>query len=152
MTIEVWVTGKHWDGFIREGVTFYEKRLRPVLPVKIDIIKEGGSGADALDRETAQIQKKLQVGDHIILLDENGERFSSRGFASYLDQLRIRSPKRLVFILGGAYGFSEQIKSQAHGLLSLSEMTFNHQLARIVFLEQLYRGMTILQGHPYHHD
>lgn len=152
MTIEVWMTGKHWEGFIREGVNFYEKRLRPVLPVKIDIIKEGGSGADAQDRETAQILKKLQTGDHIILLDENGERFSSRGFANYLDQLRNRAPKRLIFILGGAYGFSNQIKSQAHGLLSLSEMTFNHQLARVVFLEQLYRGMTILQGHPYHHD
>ncbi len=152
MTIEVWFTGKHWDGFIREGVEFYEKRLRPLLPIKLAILKEGGTGTDALDRESSQLIKKFQPGDLIILLDEQGEHFHSRGFATYLDQLRLKSPKRLIFILGGAYGFSEEVKSRAAGLLSLSSMTFNHQLARIVFLEQLYRGMTILNGHPYHHD
>ena len=88
----------------------------------------------------------------VILLDEAGKSMDSRGFATYLDNWRQRSPKRLIFILGGAYGFSQDIRDRAAGLLSLSPMTFNHQLARIVFLEQLYRGMTILNGHPYHHD
>ncbi|MCF8236629.1 MAG: 23S rRNA (pseudouridine(1915)-N(3))-methyltransferase RlmH [Saprospiraceae bacterium] len=152
MTTEVWFTGKHWDGFIREGVAFYEKRLRPLLPIKLDILKDGGTGADALEREGSHLLKKILPGDMIILLDEQGEHFNSRGFASYLDQLRLKSPKRLIFILGGAYGFKDEIKSRSAGLLSLSSLTFNHQLARIVFLEQLYRGMTILNGHPYHHD
>ncbi len=152
MTTEVWFTGKHWDGFIREGVAFYHKRLQPLLPLKLEILREGGTGVDALDREANQILKKLQPGDLVILLDEQGEHFHSRGFATYLDQLRLKSPKRLIFILGGAYGFADEIKSRATGLLSLSSMTFNHQLARIVFLEQLYRGMTILNRHPYHHD
>lgn len=152
MTTEIWFTGKHWDGFIREGVAFYLKRLHPILPVKIEILKEGGTSSDALEREAAQILKKLQPGDLVILLDERGEEFTSRKFAHWFDQLRIKAPRRLIFILGGAYGFSDQIRSRAEGMLSLSKMTFNHQLARIVFLEQLYRGMTILQGHPYHHD
>ena len=152
MITECWVTGKHWDGFIREGVDFYMKRLKPILGLKLVVLKEGGSGQGGLDRESKQILSRIQTGDMIILLDEKGKTLNSRGFANYLDKLRQRSPKRLIFILGGAYGFSAEIKARANGLLSLSEMTFNHQLARIVFLEQLYRGMTIIQGHPYHHD
>lgn len=152
MTTCCWFTGKHWNGFIRDGVNFYADRLKPVLPVQIDILKEGGPGQDGLQRESEQILKRLQPGDVVILLDEAGRSMDSRGFASFLGDWRQRSPKRLIFILGGAYGFAPEIRDRASGLLSLSPMTFNHQLARVVFLEQLYRGMTILNGHPYHHD
>ena len=152
MTTEIWFTGKHWDGFIKDGVAFYEKRLKQVFPVITDFLKEGGASADSLDREAAQVFKKIQPGDFVILLDESGDHFTSRGFATWFDQIRLRAPRRVIFILGGAYGFSNSVRDRADGFLSLSKMTFNHQLARLVFMEQLYRGITILQGHPYHHD
>lgn len=152
MTTECWFTGKHWDGFISEGMAFYEKRIKPLSPLSMVFLKEGGAGPDALEKEGSQMRKRLRDGDLVILLDENGQSMDSRGFAGYLDQLRNRSPRRLIFIIGGAYGFAPDIRELSYGSLSLSPMTFNHQLARLVFLEQYYRALTILKGHPYHHD
>src|SRR5690606_8132436 len=94
----------------------------------------------------------FEAGDRIILLDEKGKQFSSRGFAGYLNTAMINSVPRLVFVIGGPYGFSDTVYEQAHEKLSFSKMTFSHQMIRLFFTEQLYRAFTILRGEPYHND
>lgn len=152
MKIECWFTGKSWDGFIREGMQLYEARLRPILPVTIRELRDVGSGPEAPEKEANQVLKTLLTTDTLILLDENGALFGSREFAIHLDKLRMRSGGRLIFLAGGAYGFAPSIRTRSQGSISLSPLTFNHQLVRIILLEQLYRAATILNNHPYHHD
>ena len=101
--------------------------------------------------EGEEILKKLQSTDWLILLDENGKKYSSTQFSKHLEQLFIRSPKRLIFLIGGAYGFSDEIYARANEKLSLSNMTFSHQMIRLFFLEQFYRALTIQKNLPYHH-
>ena len=104
------------------------------------------------EKEGALVLKKLQSDDFLILLDERGKSFTSVKFAQYLDQLLMGSGKRLIFLVGGAYGFSPEIYRRANAQLCLSAMTFSHQMVRLFFLEQLYRAMTILRGEPYHNS
>ena len=96
--------------------------------------------------------KSFQDGDEVILLDDKGTSFSSKGFASYIEKKSVSGFKRLVFVVGGPYGFSQDVYSRANGKISLSPMTFSHQMVRLIFTEQLYRAMTILKGEPYHHE
>ena len=94
----------------------------------------------------------LQPGDVVVLLDERGREFTSREFSEYLDKKMIQGIKRLVFIVGGPYGFSPEMYARANEKISLSRMTFTHEMVRLFFIEQIYRAMTILRGEPYHHD
>ena len=96
--------------------------------------------------------KALQPGDYLVLLDEHGKEFTSMQFAAYIEKKMHAVPKRLVFVVGGPYGFSGAVYRAASEKISLSKMTFSHQMIRLIFIEQLYRAMTILNGEPYHHE
>ncbi len=103
------------------------------------------------EREGELILAKLQSSDHVVLLDEHGKDFRSVEFARWIEQ-KNASVRRLVFVIGGPYGFSEAVYSRANEKISLSKMTFSHQMVRLVFVEQIYRACTIIKGEPYHHE
>ena len=104
------------------------------------------------EREGELIKKQLRDGDYVVLLDEGGKEFRSIEFAAYIEKKQQQVARRLVFIVGGPYGFSSAIYSLAKEKVSLSKMTFSHQMVRLFFVEQFYRAMTILKGEPYHHE
>ena len=102
--------------------------------------------------ESLLLLQQLQPADHVVLLDENGKQFSSVAFAESLEKQMVSGAKRLVFVIGGPYGFAPEVYDRANARLSLSPMTFSHQMVRLIFVEQLYRAFTILKGEPYHHQ
>jgi 23S rRNA (pseudouridine1915-N3)-methyltransferase len=134
----------------------YQNRLKHYLSFEVVNIPElkntkNLSASEQAAKESELILKKLEVGDNVILLDERGTEFSSPEFADFLSKKMHLSNKRIVFVTGGAYGFSEDLYRRANDMVSLSRMTFSHQMVRLIFVEQLYRAMTILKGEPYHH-
>ena len=146
-------TDKHLDALIQD----YVGRVKHYMPFEMEVIPEL-KNAKALtfeqqkEREGELIVKSLRDGDYVVLLDEGGREFRSMEFASYLDKKQASVARRLVFIVGGPYGFSQQVYSLAKEKLSLSKMTFSHQMVRLFITEQIYRAMTILRGEPYHHE
>lgn len=104
------------------------------------------------EAEGALILSSVDSRDFVILLDERGKEFTSREFATYIDKKTLSLPGNLVFVIGGPYGFSKEVYERANDKVSLSKMTFSHEMVRLFFVEQLYRAMTILRGEPYHHD
>lgn len=104
------------------------------------------------EREADMLFEKLQPGDVLVLLDEKGKEFTSREFSLYLENKMQTVAKRLVFLIGGPYGFSPRVYDAAQGKISLSKMTFSHQMVRLFLVEQIYRAYTIMRGEPYHHD
>lgn len=135
----------------------YIKRLSHYLPfesIEIQDIKNNKnlSEKEQKRQEGASLEKQLQSGDYLVLLDDKGKQFSSVEFARYIEQKSVSIPKRLVFAIGGPYGFSDEIYERANERISLSRMTFTHQMVRMIFVEQLYRAMTILNNEPYHHE
>jgi len=110
------------------------------------------SETEQKEKEADLILKALEITDEVMLLDENGKQFSSVGFSEFLSRKMLASHKCMVFVVGGPYGFSERVYNRANGLISLSAMTFSHQMVRVIFVEQLYRAFTILKGEPYHHE
>ena len=136
-------------------MALYEKRLKHYLPFQWSVlpdIKGAGSlsAQQVKAKEGESILSKLKDDDLLILLDERGRALSSEGFATYLDKKLQQSQRRLIFLIGGAYGFSDALYERAKDQLSLSSMTFSHQMVRLFFMEQLYRAMTILRNEPYH--
>jgi len=134
----------------------YQNRLKHYLSFEVVNIPElkntkNLSASEQAAKESESILKKLEVGDNVILLDERGTEFSSIEFADFLSKKMHSSNKRIVFVTGGAYGSSEELYRRANDMVSLSRMTFSHQMVRLIFVEQLYRAMTILKGEPYHH-
>ena len=123
----------------------YEEWPGPKLPKK-------PTPARTLELEAEYLLAKLKPADHLCLFDEGGRGFTSRAFAAHLESLQHRSASRIVFLIGGAYGFGESLRQRADERVSLSPMTLSHQLVRAVALEQLYRGVSILRGLPYHND
>jgi len=107
---------------------------------------------EQLEKEADLILKQLEPTDDIILLDEKGKQFTSIGFSELIEKKMLSSIKRTVFVVGGPYGFSERVYKRSNGMISMSLMTFSHQMIRLIFVEQLYRAMTILKGEPYHHE
>lgn len=135
----------------------YQNRLKHYISFESVIIPElkntkNLSIAEQQEKEADLILKQIEAQDDVILLDEKGKQFTSVGFSKFLSKKMLTSTKRTIFVVGGPYGFSERIYSRANNLVSLSEMTFSHQMIRLIFLEQLYRAMTILRGEPYHHE
>lgn len=135
----------------------YQNRLRFYVPFESAVIPELKntkklSVAEQMDKEADLILKQLEPTDEVILLDERGKQYSSVGFSEFLAKKMLTSQKRMVFVVGGPYGFSEKVYHRANGKISLSAMTFSHQMIRMIFTEQLYRAMTILKGEPYHHE
>ena len=108
--------------------------------------------AEQQEKEADLILKQLETSDEVVLLDEKGKQFSSVGFSEFISKKMLASHKRMIFVVGGPYGFSERVYQRANGKVSLSAMTFSHQMIRLIFVEQLYRAMTILKGEPYHHE
>jgi len=156
MKIRVLFTGKTAESWIRQGVAHYADRIRHYVSfelVELPDLKQTASLREdqVREREGELILKALRSSDHLVLLDERGECLSSVEWARNLEQKSAHLPKDLVFVVGGPYGFSPAVRARANELLSLSRMTFSHQLVRLVFLEQLYRAMTIIKGEPYHH-
>ncbi|MFN3641285.1 MAG: 23S rRNA (pseudouridine(1915)-N(3))-methyltransferase RlmH, partial [Flavobacterium sp.] len=140
----------------QELITVYENRLSHYIKFDLEIIPDlkdakNLSEEQQKSKEGQLILQKLNTGDHLILLDENGKNFSSEAFSEFLQKKMNSGLKTLVFVIGGPYGFSEEIYQKADGKISLSAMTFSHQMIRLFFVEQLYRAFTILRNEPYHH-
>ncbi len=155
MKIELLVIGKTDTPYLREGISLYEERLKHYVSYskrEIPDIRNVSvlSKKQIKEREGELILKALKDGDYLILLDERGELGNSEEFASRIERLRVSGVKRVVFSVGGAYGFSDAVYSRSNDKFSLSKMTFSHQMVRVIFLEQLYRAFTILKGEPYH--
>ena len=157
MKIKVIFTGKTADAWVRTGIGQYADRIRHYVAfelVELPDLKQTASLSEeqVKTREGEMILKALRPSDHLVLLDEHGARFSSVDWARNLERKSAHLPKDCVFVIGGPYGFSPAVQARSNELLSLSPMTFSHQLVRVVFLEQLYRALTIIKGEPYHHE
>ena len=157
MKITLLTIGKTEDKYLIEGIDIYFKRLKHYIPFRITEIPElkntkSLSREQQKSREAELIFKNIQSTDHVILLDENGKELSSKSFSVYLNKKMLSGQQHMVFIIGGPYGFSEEIYERSNDRISLSKMTFSHQMIRLFFTEQLYRACTILKGEPYHHD
>ncbi|HLV61966.1 23S rRNA (pseudouridine(1915)-N(3))-methyltransferase RlmH [Galbibacter sp.] len=156
MNIKLIVVGKTDDSHLTELIAQYTKRLSHYVNFSIEIIPDikqtkNLSESKQKTKEGAQILSKVTPGDTLILLDEKGKQFSSVDFAAQLQKRMNSSIKQLVYVIGGPYGFSEEVYQKSQGKISLSMMTFSHQMIRLFFIEQLYRGFTILRNEPYHH-
>lgn len=143
--------------FVREGLDLYLGRLAHYLPVETRIIpdlrrKASLTPAQQKDAEGREILAALTPADRVVLLDERGLQMSSVKFADWFDRQQASGARRLVFVVGGPYGFSQDVYSRADAKVSLSPMTFNHEMVRLFFAEQLYRAQTILRNEPYHHE
>jgi 23S rRNA (pseudouridine1915-N3)-methyltransferase len=155
--IKVLQIGKTNDEYLLKGIDEYSLRIKNYVPFEIETIpylKNSNSFSTELvkQKEGELILQKIKKEDILILLDENGKTYSSKGFATFLQQQMNAGNKQLIFLIGGAYGFSSDVYERSNGKLSLSSMTFSHQIIRIIFIEQLYRGFTIIHHHPYHHE
>ncbi|MBO4671388.1 MAG: 23S rRNA (pseudouridine(1915)-N(3))-methyltransferase RlmH [Bacteroidales bacterium] len=156
MRITLLTMGKTDIRWVAEGLEMYTSRLVHYVPFSVRELP-GLKGVGALDREQIKqregecLLKAVRPSDHVILLDEHGSEYTSIEFARSLDRL-MQQGRDLVFVVGGAYGFSPAVYSRADSKLSLSKMTCSHQLVRTVFAEQLYRAFTILRGAPYHNE
>jgi 23S rRNA (pseudouridine1915-N3)-methyltransferase len=156
MKITFITVGKTEDAYLKDGIDKYVKRLKHYTKLTIIEIEEL-KNTKALTQEQQKakeaelILKKLSPTDHIILLDEKGTGLSSMQFATYIDKKAIGSVTNLVFIVGGPYGFDPSLHQRCNDKISLSRMTFSHQMVRLFFVEQLYRAFTIIKGEPYHH-
>ncbi len=156
MTIKLLAIGKTDNEHLQKLIDDYKKRLGFYVKFDFEIIpdlKKAKSLSEELQKrkEGELILNKLNSTDVLILLDENGKQMDSILFSSYLQKHMNSGIKQLVFAIGGPYGFSEEVYNKAQGKLSLSKMTFPHQMIRLFFIEQLYRGFTILKNEPYHH-
>ncbi|PHS65648.1 MAG: 23S rRNA (pseudouridine(1915)-N(3))-methyltransferase RlmH [Flavobacterium sp.] len=156
MKIKLLAIGKTDSKNLQQLIEEYTKRLGFYVPFSLEIIpdiKNSKNLSEAQQKKTegGEILKRIEKSDTLILLDENGKTFSSVHFSEYLQKKMNSGLKTLVFVIGGPYGFSEEIYKRANGKVSLSTMTFSHQMVRLFFIEQLYRGFTILRNEPYHH-
>lgn len=156
MTITLLAIGKTDDANLISLIENYTKRLGFYVKFKLEIIPDIKnvkklSEQEQKSKEGSVLLSKLQKSDTLVLLDENGKQFDSVTFSSYLQKHMNSGIKNLFFVIGGPYGFSEEVYKRANGKISLSKMTFSHQMVRLFFIEQLYRGFTILRNEPYHH-
>lgn len=156
MKVEVWAIGKTSEPYLDTGIGIFEKRLKNYLPftwVLLPNARVKSTDGNVLKQEEGKmVLAKLGSDDYLVLLDERGHQYSSVELARWLEQ-RLSAPgRRLVFLIGGAFGFSSEIYARANAQISLSRLTFSHQMVRLFFLEQLYRAMTILRNEPYHNE
>lgn len=149
--------GKTDNKITSQLIDDYVKRVNFYLPLEMKTLPDVKKGKKTSEKEQKlleceSIKKCLQPSDYIVLLDDKGKQLTSIGFAKYIENKMISVSKRMVFIIGGPYGFSDEIVSMSNEKLSLSKMTLTHQMVRLLFTEQLYRAMTILNNEPYHHE
>ena len=156
MKTELIVVGKTTNKHFIAAINDYLERIGHYMPFSVTVIPELRnakrlSQQQQKDKEGEAILRLLQPSDTVVLLDERGKEPRSIELADWL-QRQQQTARRLVFIIGGPYGFSQQVYSRADSMLSLSRMTFSHQMVRLIFVEQLYRACTIIKGEPYHHE
>ena len=157
MKICLLTVGKTDIGWVREGLETYSFRLSHYVPFSVCEIPElkntsALTRTQIKEREGELILKAIKPTDRVILLDERGKEYRSVEFAEEIRRLSLAGGKDIVFVIGGAYGFSEAVYARSVGKISLSRMTFSHQMVRTIFAEQLYRAFTIIKGEPYHHE
>lgn len=157
MKITLVCIGKTDDKFIQEGIDKYIKRLKHYITFNIIVLPDvknvkNLSEAQQKEKEAELFNKNIQSGDFVVLLDERGKEFRSIEFSSFIEKKMVASVQHMVFLIGGPYGFAEEIKQRANSFVSLSKMTFSHQMVRLFFVEQIYRAFTIMKGEPYHHE
>jgi len=157
MKISLLVIGKTDETYLQKGIEIFLKRIPHYISFEMKVIPDlknskNLSEDQQKEKEGELIIQQLALSEELFLLDEQGLETSSIEFARFLEKKMISGIKRLVFVIGGPYGFSTSVYSRANGKLSLSRMTFSHQMVRLIFAEQLYRAMTILKGEPYHHQ
>jgi 23S rRNA (pseudouridine1915-N3)-methyltransferase len=156
MKISIWTFGKANDAYVKEGITEFTKRISRYFPIAWTIIpvpKNAGmmSEMDLKKKEGEIVLQWLKPEDYLVTLDEKGKQFSSEGLATFLQQRATESTRNIVFLIGGAFGLDEQVMSRAKLRWSLSQLTFPHQLVRLMLAEQLYRACTIMSNEQYHH-
>jgi 23S rRNA (pseudouridine1915-N3)-methyltransferase len=157
MKITLVLTGKTDSAYLQKGIDIYTGRLKHYLPFEIKIIPglkstKNLSTEQQKQKEGELILSRLSNTDTVVLLDENGKQFSSTQFSKFIEKNMVGSARNLVFVVGGPYGFSSPVYKRSAMKISLSAMTFSHQMVRLIFVEQLYRAMTIIKGEPYHHE
>ena len=156
MTIKLITIGKTDSKAMESLIDDYTKRLGHYIRIEFEVIPDiknvkNLSETQQKQKEGELILSKVQTSDVMVLLDENGKHYSSEEFSTYLQKYMNSGIKRLVFVIGGPYGFSKEVYDKAQSKLSMSKMTFSHQMVRLFIVEQLYRGFTILRNEPYHH-
>jgi len=157
MKITLLVIGKTDKTFVKQAIDEYEKRLKHYIPFEMKVIPDiknvkNLSESQQKIKEGEQILSQVKNGDFLILLDERGKSFSSVEFSDFLQKKMLTGIKNLLIVVGGPYGFSQEVYDRSQSKISLSKMTFSHQMIRMIFVEQIYRAMTILKGEPYHHQ
>lgn len=156
MTVKLLAVGKTDDADLRKLIDIYVKRLGFYTKFELEIVPDLKKVKNLDENQQKQkegeiILSKIQNSDYLVLLDENGKQFSSEAFAEYIQKRFNSGMKQLIFVIGGPYGFSPEVYERAQAKISLSKMTFSHQMVRLFFTEQLYRAFTILKNEPYHH-
>lgn len=156
MKITLIVVGKTTDNRLTSLIEDYQNRLKHYVPFSLEVLPElrNAKSLSEEQQKTAEgemILKTVSAAEEMILLDEHGKEFRSVEFSEYL-QKKMSAGRDIVFVVGGPYGFSEAVYQRANGKISLSKMTFSHQMVRLFFVEQIYRAMTILRHEPYHHE
>jgi len=149
--------GRTDNEWLNLGIDIYYKRINRYVPfeaIVIQDVKRGSSMPEKVlkEKEGELILKQIDTGDILVLLDENGKQMTSRDFSAFIQKQMLSGVRRLFFVVGGAYGFSDAVYKRSDFKISLSKMTFSHQMVRLIFAEQLYRAHTILNNEPYHHD
>lgn len=156
MKIVFLVIGKTDESYLDTGISKYIKRLEHYVPFEMKIIPDIKNRKTLTEEQQKKAEGELilsniNIGDDLVLLDENGKTFSSVAFSQWIEKQMNITSKRMIFVVGGPYGFSKEVYAKAKFKISLSEMTFSHQMIRLIFVEQLYRAFTIIKGEPYHH-
>jgi 23S rRNA (pseudouridine1915-N3)-methyltransferase len=156
MKITLLVVGKTDASYLRDGMNEYLKRLKHYINFQMEVIPDVKRGKNTSveiqkTKEGELILSKLGPGKELYLFDENGNQFSSVEFSEFIEKKMISGPKELLLVIGGPYGFSQEVYQNASAKISLSRMTFSHQMVRLLCVEQIYRAFTILKGEPYHH-
>lgn len=157
MKITFMVVGRTTTPYLRDAAEEYLQRAGRYMPVEHVVIPDVKASKKTTssrqkDAEGMEILARLKNDDRVVLLDERGKEYTSRAFAGMIEEAANGGLRNLVFIVGGPYGFSQEVYARANAMISLSRMTFPHELVRLFFAEQLYRAMTIMRGEPYHHD
>jgi len=157
MKITLLTVGKTTNQHLIKLQEEYQNRLKFYITFELVVIPElkntkSLSITEQVEKEADLILKQIELNDKVVLLDEKGKQFTSVGFSEYIAKKIMDSHKRMIFVVGGPYGFSERVYQRANNKISLSTMTFSHQMIRLIFIEQLYRALTILKGEPYHHE
>jgi 23S rRNA (pseudouridine1915-N3)-methyltransferase len=157
MKISILALGRTETPYIDTGIKDYHSRIRKYFDTEFQEIpapkyKSSDPTEERQKQESALIKRHIRAGDYFVLLDEKGKEFSSREFSGFISRRFLSGGKHLTFVIGGAYGFHQQFRREAGFILSLSRMTFPHQLVRLIFFEQLYRAVTLLKNQPYHHE